>query len=71
MTASAQPIQLDRQRAEAFAGRLLGVLNDGALCLMVSIGHRTGLFDAMREMQPATSEEIALRALGGHDGHGA
>jgi 2-polyprenyl-3-methyl-5-hydroxy-6-metoxy-1,4-benzoquinol methylase len=53
---------LDPAKAEAFAGRLLGALNDGALCLMVSIGHRTGLFDAMSTSPPATSEEIAVRA---------
>jgi 2-polyprenyl-3-methyl-5-hydroxy-6-metoxy-1,4-benzoquinol methylase len=53
---------LDPAKAEAFAGRLLGALNDGALCLMVSIGHRTGLFDAMSTSPPATSEEIAARA---------
>jgi len=52
----------DTERAEAFAGRLLGALNDGALCLMVSIGHRTGLFDTMRDLPPATSAEIAARA---------
>ena len=48
--------------AEAFAGRLMGALNDGALCLMASIGHRTGLFDAMRDQPPQTSGEIASRA---------
>lgn len=52
----------DQKRAEAFAGRLLGALNDGALCLMASIGHRTGLFDAMRDQSPQTSQEIASRA---------
>jgi 2-polyprenyl-3-methyl-5-hydroxy-6-metoxy-1,4-benzoquinol methylase len=52
----------DPKKAEAFAGRLLGALNDGALCLMVSIGHRTGLFDAMRDQPPQTSEGIASRA---------
>jgi hypothetical protein len=52
----------DTQKAEAFAGRLLTALNDGALCLMASIGHRTGLFDAMREQAPQTSNEIASRA---------
>lgn len=46
----------------AFPERLLEVLNHGALCLMISIGHRTGLFDAMRELDPATSEEIAEKA---------
>ena len=52
----------DTKMAEAFAGRLLGALNDGAFCLMASIGHRTGLFDAMRDQPPQTSHEIALRA---------
>lgn len=52
----------DPKSAEAFAGRLLRALNDGALCLMVSIGHRTGLFDAMRDQPPQTSDEIAARA---------
>lgn len=53
---------LDQQASEAFAERLLGTLNDGALCLMVSVGHRTGLFDVMSNMPPASSEEIAERA---------
>lgn len=52
----------DPHRAEAFAGRLLGTLNHGAACLMISVGHRVGLFDAMREMPPATTAEIAGRA---------
>jgi len=61
---AAEPTQprFDQARAEAFAGRLLTVLNHGALSLMVSVGHRTGLFDAMRTLPPATSEEIATRA---------
>jgi ubiquinone/menaquinone biosynthesis C-methylase UbiE len=45
--------------AEDFASRLLRALNDGALCLMVSIGHRTGLFDVMSGLPPSTSAEIA------------
>jgi SAM-dependent methyltransferase len=52
----------DQQKAGAFVGRLLSALNDGALCLMASIGHRTGLFDAMRDQPPQTSGEIASRA---------
>jgi 2-polyprenyl-3-methyl-5-hydroxy-6-metoxy-1,4-benzoquinol methylase len=54
--------ELDPARAEAFAGRVLTALNDGALCLMMSVGHRTGLFDVMGDAPPATSEEIAARA---------
>jgi 2-polyprenyl-3-methyl-5-hydroxy-6-metoxy-1,4-benzoquinol methylase len=52
----------DSTRAEAFAGRVVTALNNGALCLMMSIGHRTGLFDALRQAPPATSLEIAERA---------
>jgi 2-polyprenyl-3-methyl-5-hydroxy-6-metoxy-1,4-benzoquinol methylase len=52
----------DAQKAEAFAGRLTRALNDGAFCLMASIGHRTGLFDAMRDQPPMTSGELAARA---------
>ncbi len=42
--------------------RLVEVLNAGALALMISIGHRTGLFDAMATMPPASSVEIADEA---------
>ena len=52
----------DVQRAEAFANRLVESLNNGALCLMVSVGHRTGLFDALAGLGPATSPEIAEAA---------
>lgn len=60
-TAPGQPA-FDTARAEAFAGRMLAALNDGSLCLMTSIGHRTGLFDTMQELPPATSAEIAAAA---------
>jgi 2-polyprenyl-3-methyl-5-hydroxy-6-metoxy-1,4-benzoquinol methylase len=52
----------DQAKAAAFAGELLATLNRGALCLMISVGHRTGLFDIMSQMAPATSSEIAARA---------
>src|SRR5262245_12969877 len=62
-TPSASPgPTLDTARAEAFAGRFLRALNDGALCLMTSIGHRSGLFDAMRRSPPGTSAAIAVGA---------
>jgi SAM-dependent methyltransferase len=47
--------------AEEFAGRMVGLLNDALLGLMVSVGHRTELFDRLAEMEPATSREIADR----------
>ncbi len=54
--------KFDQLKAEAFAGTLLSALNHGALCLMVSLAHRTGLFDVLSKLPPATSEEIATRA---------
>jgi 2-polyprenyl-3-methyl-5-hydroxy-6-metoxy-1,4-benzoquinol methylase len=65
MTTEAQP-GFDPATAEAFAGRLLDVINHGSLSLMVSIGHRTGLFDAMAGLPPSTSDEIA-RSAGLHE----
>jgi hypothetical protein len=52
----------DQAKAEAFAGKLLTALNHGALRLMMSVGHRTGLFDVMSKLPPATSDEIATQA---------
>ena len=53
---------MDAAKADQFVNRLLNTFNNGALCLMISIGHRTGLFDVMRELPPATAEEITRRA---------
>lgn len=54
--------RFDKARAEAFAASQLAALNHAALCLMVSVGHRTGLFDVMSTSPPATSTELAERA---------
>ena len=51
--------ELNQQKAEAFAGRMIGTLNEGAIVVMTSIGHRTGLFDTMAGLPYSTSEEIA------------
>lgn len=48
--------------SEDFGARLLTLLNHGAACLMISIGHRTGLFDAMRDQPAMTSTALAARA---------
>lgn len=52
----------DTQRADAFAGKLLDTLNSGALSLMISLGHRSGLFDAMSKQGWVTSGELAALA---------
>jgi SAM-dependent methyltransferase len=53
---------LDAEKTAAFAGHVLGMLNGGALALMISIGHRAGLFDVMKRLAFATSTEIAKEA---------
>jgi 2-polyprenyl-3-methyl-5-hydroxy-6-metoxy-1,4-benzoquinol methylase len=52
----------DTSKSEAFAERMLGILNGGALSLMISIGHRGGLFDVMSRLGAATSERLASSA---------
>ena len=47
---------------QEFASEMLATLNHGALCLMISVGHRTGLFDVMSGMASSTSEEISARS---------
>jgi 2-polyprenyl-3-methyl-5-hydroxy-6-metoxy-1,4-benzoquinol methylase len=53
---------IDQQKAEAFAGQMLGLLNSGMLAILTSVGHRTGLFDKIATMPPSTSEQIAKAA---------
>ena len=53
---------LNEQQIEAFGERLIGMLNEGALAHMLSIGHQTGLFDTMAILPPATSRQIAEAA---------
>jgi SAM-dependent methyltransferase len=52
----------DADRAEEFLAKVAGILDNGAAAVMLSIGHRTGLLDAMAAMAPATSYDIATRA---------
>jgi 2-polyprenyl-3-methyl-5-hydroxy-6-metoxy-1,4-benzoquinol methylase len=55
-------LQINPETADAFAERMLVVLNDAALGLMASIGHRTGLFDSLAGLEPSTIEQIAFAA---------
>ena len=53
---------LDPGKVQEFAGSLLGALAAGSTALMVSVGHRTGLFDAMAALPPSTSPQVAAAA---------
>ena len=62
-TAAREPaFEFDTDRAQAFAGKMLGALNNSALTLMASIGHRTGLFDALANISPCSTIELAAEA---------
>jgi 2-polyprenyl-3-methyl-5-hydroxy-6-metoxy-1,4-benzoquinol methylase len=52
----------DPAGAEAFAARVVGVLNDASLALMISIGHQVELFDAMATLPASNSVQIAAAA---------
>src|SRR5262245_22190019 len=58
----AQAVSIDEAKLGAFEERLVDALNAGALCLMTSIGHRTGLFDAMAAIPPGTCAQVAAAA---------
>jgi SAM-dependent methyltransferase len=56
-TAPQTPI--DQAKAERFAQSMLGTINQASMALMLSVGHRTGLFDTLATLPAATSERIA------------
>jgi SAM-dependent methyltransferase len=55
-------VVLDTTRTQAFAEQALGIVNSGCLSLMLSVGHRTGLFDTLATLPPSTSDQIAAAA---------
>src|SRR5438045_9260637 len=62
MTNSVQAPPAPAAEAPPFARKMTDALNGAAFMLMASIGHRTGLFDAMAPMQPATVADVATGA---------
>jgi 2-polyprenyl-3-methyl-5-hydroxy-6-metoxy-1,4-benzoquinol methylase len=55
--------KVDNTKAELFGKRMFEIVNSGSISLMISIGHRTGLFDIMAKLPASTSDQIA-RASG-------
>jgi SAM-dependent methyltransferase len=56
-------VDINQSKAEAFAGRIIDVLNSSLLGLMISIGYQTQLFDVMSKLSaPLTSVEISRAA---------
>ncbi len=52
-------VSFDQTKADAFAGQLFNHLNSAGIMLMISVGHRTGLFDAMSDNAGYTSHTLA------------
>jgi len=50
---------MNPQKAEAFAGQMIGMLNNALTTLLVSVGHRLGIFDTMAGLPPSSAAEIA------------
>src|SRR5687768_6279246 len=46
----------------SFSDYLIDIINKGSLSLMLSIGHRTRLFDIMSTMPASTVEELSKKA---------
>lgn len=57
-----QVSQFDSFKADGFAERLVNALNEGALCVLLSVGHRTRLFDHLDDQPPITSAALATKA---------
>jgi 2-polyprenyl-3-methyl-5-hydroxy-6-metoxy-1,4-benzoquinol methylase len=50
---------LDTAKQEAFAGQMVGLLNNAFIGILISIGHQTALFDTMAGLPPSTSAQVA------------
>ena len=52
--------QLDAQRAQAFARKMVGIYTGGMLMLLIDIGYRTGLFEEATRTYTLPPEHAAL-----------
>jgi SAM-dependent methyltransferase len=56
MTTDTAPAPAD---LEAVAERVVGIFDDGAICLLAGLGHELGLFETLVDLPPATSAQVA------------
>jgi 2-polyprenyl-3-methyl-5-hydroxy-6-metoxy-1,4-benzoquinol methylase len=54
--------ELNQAKMEEFGGRALDILNKAAVAVMMSVGHRTGLFETLARLPPSTALQIANAA---------
>jgi SAM-dependent methyltransferase len=55
------PTEFDRAKAKAFTQLMVRHLEGAAVSIMIEVGRRVGLFEAMAHMDAATSAEVAAR----------
>jgi SAM-dependent methyltransferase len=56
MTTDTAPAPAD---LEAVAERVVGIFDDGAICLLAGLGHELGIFETLVDLPPATSAQVA------------
>lgn len=59
MNESQSLVSTQANEEEQFVDRMSQVLDAGAVSVMLSIGHRLGLFDTLAKLPPSTSQQIA------------
>jgi len=59
MTTLDQHASTTTESTEDFAARMIGAIDSASVAVMASIGHQTGLFDAMAGLPQASSTQIA------------
>ncbi|WP_152204924.1 class I SAM-dependent methyltransferase [Marinobacter changyiensis] len=62
MSVNFQTSDMPAITTEAFEQRLLNALNEGAMLQLISLGHRSGLLDALSDGEPVTSAELASKS---------
>jgi 2-polyprenyl-3-methyl-5-hydroxy-6-metoxy-1,4-benzoquinol methylase len=62
MKGSSMQAPTETKQEKRFDEKLLDIYNGAATTLMISVGHRTGLFDKMAEIGAASSEQLAAAA---------
>jgi 2-polyprenyl-3-methyl-5-hydroxy-6-metoxy-1,4-benzoquinol methylase len=62
MNAMPEMMEAHQKAVDAFSGKMLEIANGAATAMMISVAHRTGLFDAMAKLPPSNSSKIAAAA---------
>jgi SAM-dependent methyltransferase len=62
MQPDAKQTELNHAKLEEFGGRAIDILNKASVAVMMSVGHRTRLFETLATLPPSTSSQIAEAA---------